>query len=87
MAASAYLKSRRSWFDSILSHQFHVPVAQLVEHWPEEPGVEGSNPSGYTNLWPHVVMASIALCLSVGRGSNPRGVANKWLVEFQRMLL
>ncbi len=26
----------------------HVPVAQLVEHRPEESGVEGSNPSGYT---------------------------------------
>lgn len=26
----------------------NVSVAQLVEHRPEESGVEGSNPSGYT---------------------------------------
>ena len=26
----------------------NVPVAQLVEHSPEEPGVGGSIPSGYT---------------------------------------
>ena len=26
----------------------YVPVAQLVEHWIENSGVEGSIPSGYT---------------------------------------
>lgn len=30
----------------------NVPVAQLVEHSPEEPGVGGSIPSGYTITMP-----------------------------------
>ena len=33
---------------SPVSRAKHVPVAQLVEHWIEDPGVGGSNPSGYT---------------------------------------
>ena len=33
---------------SPVSRAKYVPVAQLVEHWIEDPGVGGSNPFGYT---------------------------------------
>ena len=36
---------------SPVSRAKHVPVAQLVEHWIEDPGVGGSNPSECTKPW------------------------------------
>ena len=44
----------------------HGDVAQLVEHWPEESGVEGSNPSVPTT-WPRLLN---------GIGSHPFKVRN-----------
>ena len=36
-------------FNSCQIHHLYMPVAQLVEHWIPNPGVEGSSPSGYAN--------------------------------------
>ena len=43
----------------------NVPVAQLVEHSPEEPGVGGSIPSGYT-----ITHTALETRWSIGLGSG-----------------